>query len=1237
MLKNRISLLNLCIFLFAISQFNAQMNVSIADGNVNTCNGTLFDTGGQGGTGYSNNENHTLTICPDNPNDVISLVFITFNLDNTNTATGGGNNQDRITIYDGNSTAATSLGSYTGNQLQGTIVTCTSLNTSGCITLTFQSNNTGTGIFAATITCTTPCQRPTAVATSNPGSTALVCVNDVITFNGSASYAQAGFSIVQYIWDYADGTGDTLTTPNSSHSYNNPGEYVVQLYVIDDNGCINSNVVDIQILVATEPIFTPLINDQTICLGETANFQAFPDQYSQTWTGMPDGNLGGPQYVPDQVGQCFSTNLTFQQFAPGQTLTNINDLQSLCIDFEHSFMGDLVVSINCPSGQSVILHQQGGGGTNLGDPNQADDPNLPGIGWNYCWAPTATNGTWVQNSQSGATPNVVPNSSGSTSLAPGTYQSLNPMSALVGCQLNGTWSIEFCDLWGSDDGFVFGWSIDFNPAIIPNVTVFTPLIGLGCDSSFWSGPNISNPSPNCNSMQIVPSALGTFNYTYTVMNNHGCTKDTTVTLTVTPGPEANAGDDIAACVGDAVQLNGGVENLIPTPPCLFTLNMEDSFGDGWNGASLTLVVNGVPTTQTIATGSSGTYTFTLNQGSTLSLNYTGGTWESEVSYEIVDCNGAVIFAAGPFPPTGNNIFNYTYSNSPDYVYAWSPTTGLSDPNIANPTLTVANTTTYTLTVYENGHPLCGSTDQVTVNVVCGTCQPAQTVVTNITCNGDNNGEVAITPVGIDGPPFIIQLLNSTGTTVLQEDNNVMTSTNFSNLAAGSYIIRSIDTTGCQADANISITQPPPITIIASNDTLICIGGNAQITASASGGNGAPYTYSWSNAAITGSSQTVSPTVQTTYTVSAADQLGCTTVDELIVVNMYPPLLTAPENNQIVCPGESALLTINANGGFGGTYNYQWTDGNGNSVGNTNPILVTPNSAPMTYTVTISDNCETPGITNSITVDWHPNPVPTFTTDIVDGCFPITVNFVNTTSPDLSAACLWNFGNGATSNDCDNNSITFATAGQFTVTLQTTSNEGCIGQTTLNNYITTYGYPSAEFTWSPDTLTIFNSETSFENLSSPNSTSFQWFFYDSNLISTSSELNPSLIFPGQDPATFLATLVATTINGCTDTISHYIVRQGIYSFYVPNAFSPNNDGVNDSFFPSGEGISDKNFSMYIFDRWGNLIFETNEHTKSWDGKHNGELVPIGNYVWRISTKDIFDDDKHIYLGHVTVVY
>ena len=121
--------------------------VLISNLNASTCADILYDTGGAGGTGYSENENHTLTICPDNPNDIITLNFTNFNLSTVNTA-GAGNpsNADSFTIYDGDNTGATSLGVYQGTQLQGIIVSCTSLNTTGCLTVVFQSNDQGNGV-----------------------------------------------------------------------------------------------------------------------------------------------------------------------------------------------------------------------------------------------------------------------------------------------------------------------------------------------------------------------------------------------------------------------------------------------------------------------------------------------------------------------------------------------------------------------------------------------------------------------------------------------------------------------------------------------------------------------------------------------------------------------------------------------------------------------------------------------------------------------------------------------------------------------------------------------------------------------------------------------------------------------------------------------------------------------------------------------------------------------------------
>ncbi|MEO0404214.1 MAG: hypothetical protein AAF193_05035, partial [Bacteroidota bacterium] len=150
------------LFLLAVgSKIQAQGDVTISNGTFFSCGGALLDSGGQGGPGYSNDEFFTFTICPETEGDVITVDFITFNLDNS----GNQNTWDYLAIYDGDNTGETSLGFYTQQQLQGLFVSATSQNTTGCLTFVFDSNSVGTGNIAGAITCDTPCDRPVAEAT----------------------------------------------------------------------------------------------------------------------------------------------------------------------------------------------------------------------------------------------------------------------------------------------------------------------------------------------------------------------------------------------------------------------------------------------------------------------------------------------------------------------------------------------------------------------------------------------------------------------------------------------------------------------------------------------------------------------------------------------------------------------------------------------------------------------------------------------------------------------------------------------------------------------------------------------------------------------------------------------------------------------------------------------------------------------------------------------------------------
>ena len=207
-------------------------------------------------------------------------------------------------------------------------------------------------------------------------------------------------------------------------------------------------------------------------------------------------------------------------------IESAEDFENFFINFEHSFMGDLTITFICPDGSSMGVHQQGGGGTYLGEPVDVDaQANDPGVGYDYFWSPDATNGTWADNA-------------GGT-LPSGTYESAQPWTLLEGCPLNGTWTIEVCDSWGSDNGFIFDWYINFEPSLYPDPIVFTPQIGADCDSSFWTGPFIVDDGGDCDNISILPENQGIFEYVYTVTNDFGCTSSDTMVVTVEPAPEVD--------------------------------------------------------------------------------------------------------------------------------------------------------------------------------------------------------------------------------------------------------------------------------------------------------------------------------------------------------------------------------------------------------------------------------------------------------------------------------------------------------------------------------------------------------------------------------------------------------------------------------------------------------------------------------------------------------------------------
>jgi subtilisin-like proprotein convertase family protein len=512
--------------------------ITISDGGFYTgCSTTIFDTGGNQ-SDYGNNENIAFTICPDFDAGEISVTlnFIIFDL-------GEG---DQMNVHQGINTLFPLQGTYTGQELSNQFITTAVDNPTGCLTVQFVSDAASTGNFAFLVSCGVPCLSPFAIIETSGSNPMLACVGEELTFDGNQSIFADGTELATYNWTFGDGINDSTSGLMVNHSYDTPGEYIVQLELVDDHNCRSTNLTNIQILVGTEPSFEGSSQDIEICLGQEVELEGVVT--GNLWSGLSSPPSGGFYPIPDDQTQCATSEILLTNFTDNQIITQENDIENIFINMEHSYMGDLIITFICPNGQTMVAHQQGGTNTFLGVPID-DDSNLdPGVGFDYFWAPNAPNDTWANESFDVST------------LPSGIYSTIQPFSNLIGCPLNGIWQIEVCDIFGSDNGFVFDWTINFNSDLQQGYTEFTPVYGADCDSSFWAGPFVTSTSTNCNNITILPTSLGLFEYTYSATDNHGCIYEYSLNVNVVEPLTADVIESELFFCSQPLQLNSFVSN-----------------------------------------------------------------------------------------------------------------------------------------------------------------------------------------------------------------------------------------------------------------------------------------------------------------------------------------------------------------------------------------------------------------------------------------------------------------------------------------------------------------------------------------------------------------------------------------------------------------------------------------------------------------------------------------------------
>ena len=558
-------------------------------------------------------------------------------------------------------------------------------------------------------------------------------------------------------------------------------------------------------------------------------------------------------------------------------------------------------------------------------------------------------------------------------------------------------------------------------------------------------------------------------------------------------------------------------------------------------------------------------------------------------------------------PNGTATATVTGGSVP-YVYAWSPG-GQTNATAAG---LLAGTYTVKVTDYHN----CTVSASVTVTQPSAV-QVSITGVNNVLCNGKPTGTATANGSG-GTAPYVYQWSPSGG--------NGITGTG---LTAGKYVVTIRDANGCTATAGTIVTQPPALVVTVTGTPITCLGTSETYTANASGGTG-PYTYIWSGGTGIGSSTSsttkLTPPGNITYMVQVTDANGCV-VNGYMSFNFPPPLAVSISGASVTCSKRTATLCGLATGGTGGDI-YLWEPINLSS-----PCITIPASVTTIYTLTVADNCGV-SATAKATVDVQPPPAVSFASNSTQGCAPLCIQFRNTTPPTGGTELYeWNFGDGD-SLQSQNPIYCYKKGGIYNVTLTVISDSGCSSSLRKIGMITVYSPPKAAFTYNPQPVTIMAPIVQFQDESrDSNGLAYRWWNFGDGSDSVTHLANPMHTY--HDTGTYCVQLIDMDEKGCSDTVTNCLIIEPQYSLYIPSAFTPNGDGVNDVFKPVGEYIRD--FDMYIFDRWGMEIYHTNDITKGWDGTLHG-AGPISQedtYIYKITITDA-QYNQHSYIGNVTLL-
>ncbi len=762
----------------------------------------------------------------------------------------------------------------------------------------------------------------------------------------------------------------------------------------------------------------------------------------------------------------------------------------------------------------------------------------------------------------------------------------------------------------------------------------------------------------------TPTVSGTFNYTVTTTG--GCPPATaTGTITVTPQNTIEPGTNQTVCINTAISnialvtttatgatftglpagvtgsWAGNIATISGTPTVSGTFNYIITTTGGCPPAISTGTITVTPQ-NTIAVGTNQTVCINspITNITLATTTATGATFSGLPAGVTGSWAGNVATISGA--PNVSGTFNYTVT-----------TTGGCPPATTSGAITVTPQNTIS----------AGTNQTVCINTPITNITLSTTTATGATFSGlptGVSGSWAGDVVTISGTPTVSGTFNYTVTT----------------------------TGGCPpATTTGTIIVNPENTIAAGTNQTVCINTPiANITLATTIATGTTFTGlpagvtgSWlGNVATISGTPTVSGTFNYTVTTTGGCQSAFSTGS--IIVNDQNTITEG--TNQTICLNSSiddiALTTTFATGAtfsglpnglvgsWGGdfatisgtpsetgTFNYSVVTTGGCPPANTsgiiivNPILtsitnttICPNQVPylwngltflasgsQTATLTSSFGCDSLATLNLIVVDASAIDIEV---NINAGCAPLVVSFTDNTFP-VPTSVLWDFGNGSVSNALGNQNMTYVDTGCFDLTYNA-SFGGCPVVITYQDLVCVSPTPIASFEVENPTATDENPTFVMSN-QSENATQYTWDFGDET---SSNEENPTHNYTDLEEG-YLIYLIAQNSVGCSDTTFESVVIQESLLYYVPNAFTPDGDKHNETFKPIfTSGFNPYEYTFLVFNRWGEIIFESHNAEVGWNGKYGETPAQQGIYTWTIQFKEKYSDKRRELKGHVNLI-